>query len=242
MTTNLVVLFDLDDTLFAHRHSVAAGLLAHRRTHPELADADEAAELARWTALEEQHYHRYLSGELDFHGQRRARARDFVEPYGLDLSDDHAASTWFADYALEYERAWILHEDALPALDAIATAIPTARFGIVTNAAIEVQLAKMERLQLVDRMEHVIASSVVGYPKPDPRIFLDGCAAFGVAPSEAVYIGDRFETDALGAVNAGLRGIWIDRDGNATPEELTRAAAANVSVIRSLLELPALLA
>ena len=49
-------------------------------------------------------------------------------------------------------------------------------------------------------------------------------------------------TDALGAVGAGLRGVWIDRAGTASPEELAEAAEGGVGVIRSLAELPVLLA
>ena len=80
-----VVLFDLDDTLFAHRHAVAAGVLAHRLSHGLL--GDDLEELARWNELEEHHYHRYLTGELDFLEQRRERSRGFVLPHGITLTD-----------------------------------------------------------------------------------------------------------------------------------------------------------
>jgi len=83
-----VVLFDLDDTLFAHRQAVAQAIVAHSRS---LGAVDDDATVAHWHALEEQHYHRYLAGELDYFGQRRARARGFVEPYGVSLADDPAA-------------------------------------------------------------------------------------------------------------------------------------------------------
>src|SRR4051794_6627333 len=80
----LVALFDLDDTLFAHREAVDRGLRAHvAALGGALASADLDAESVRWHELEEEHYHRYLAGELDFLGQRRARARSFVAPYGL---------------------------------------------------------------------------------------------------------------------------------------------------------------
>ena len=62
-----VVLFDLDDTLFRHREAVEHGVLHHRQSHGgALAAADDHAEFVRWHELEEHHYHRYLSGELDF--------------------------------------------------------------------------------------------------------------------------------------------------------------------------------
>ena len=38
-------------------------------------------------------------------------------------------------------------------------------------------------------------------------------------------MGDRLRTDAIGAAEAGLLGVWIDRPGVATDAELAAAAA-----------------
>jgi putative hydrolase of the HAD superfamily len=238
-----VVLFDLDDTLFAHTESVRAGVLAHRESlGGELAAADEAQEWERWHALEEQHYPRFLSGELGFWEQRRQRVRDFVAPYGVELADDTEADAWYTAYFERYRQAWRLHDDALPTLDALTRALPGVRFGIITNADLAGQRDKLVAVDALPRFDHVIASGEVGVPKPDPRIYAAGVEAFGVAPEDAAYVGDRLETDALGAVGAGLIGVWIDRAGIATAEELERAAAAGVQVIRGMGELAGLLA
>lgn len=237
------VLFDLDDTIFAHAEAVRAGVLAHRlATGGDFAAADEPAEWERWHALEEHHYVRFLDGELGFQDQRRARARDFVAPYGIDLTDDARADAWYAEYFERYREAWRLHDDALPCLDAIAASLPGARFGIITNAELDGQRDKLRSVEALHRFEHVIASGEVGAAKPDARIFEIAAAMFGVDPAEAAYIGDRLETDAIGAAAAGLTGVWIDRAGLATAEEIERAAAAGAFVIRGLDELPALLA
>ena len=45
------------------------------------------------------------------------------------------------------------------------------------------------------------------WSKPDPRAFLTPLAALGVAPHEAVHIGDIQRTDIAGAQAAGLRAI-----------------------------------
>ncbi len=240
--TPSVVLFDLDDTLFAHAESVASGLAAHRAALAgELGAADAEAELVRWVELEELHYARYLSGELDFLGQRRERARSFVEPYGIRL-DDEAALAWFDGYLAEYERGWALHDDTLPTLDELERRIPGVRFGLITNGDIDFQTRKLVAIELDVRLEHVIASGSLGIAKPDRRIFEHACSLFGVARSEAAYIGDRLHTDAIGAAEAGLTGVWIDRPGRATDAELAEAASAGAHVIRSLAELPDLLA
>ncbi len=233
-----VVLFDLDDTLFAHRRSVELGLHAHRATlGAAIAAAEPDVEFTRWNNLEERHYHRYLSGEIDFHEQRRARARGFLEPHGVML-DDEAALAWFDAYLLQYERSWSRHED----VDDCLAALADRRLGIITNGEVPFQTAKLHAIGLEGAFEHFVASGAVGVAKPDARIFEHACGLFEVAPAQAAYIGDRLHTDAIGAARAGLLGVWLDRPGIATAEQRAEADAAGVPVIRSLEELPALLA
>ena len=74
-----VVLFDLDDTIFAHRLAVDRGIASHLAASG--VTTVDAAEIARWTELEEHHYHRYLTGELDYLGQRRARHLAVDQPH-----------------------------------------------------------------------------------------------------------------------------------------------------------------
>ena len=237
-----VALFDLDDTLFAHREAVERGLAQHRAAlGGAIAGADDEAENTRWYELEEQHYHRYLTGELDFLGQRRARARSFVTPYGLVLETDAEADAWFDSYLVHYENNWTLHDDTLPCLDALTAEPEPLRIGLITNGDIDFQTAKLRGTGLLPRIEHIIASGDVGISKPDAAIFAHACEVFDVAPGSAAYIGDRLTTDALGASAAGLLGVWLDRPGGATDEQLAAARASGVPVIRSLAEVPGLL-
>jgi putative hydrolase of the HAD superfamily len=227
-----LVLFDLDDTLFAHAAAVDAGVLAHIdalgwEARPDL--------IERWRALEELHYHRYLGGELTYLGQRTERARDLALDYGVTLDEPLA---WFDDYLDRYRAAWALHDDAAACLDALEG----ARFGIITNGELPFQLAKMSQIGILDRFEHVIASGELGITKPDPRIFEHALALFDEAACDAAYVGDRFETDALGASHAGLSGVWVDRLGVATPAQEAQAGASGVHIVRGLAEVPALFA
>lgn len=241
-----VVLFDLDDTLMAHREAVAAGIALHMRERAYTGDL--AAAQALWHELEERHYHAYLDGELSFEQQRRARATDFALAHG-DAIDDDDAGAWFATYFERYREAWALYEDVVPAFDAIEAALPGVRFGIITNGEVEFQLAKLVRLGLEvgqpGRIEHLVASGAEGVTKPDPRIFEIAIERFAAAApvSAAAYVGDRLRTDAIGAARAGMVGVWLNRSGvRPSDHEATDAAAAGVHEIRTLAELPALLA
>jgi putative hydrolase of the HAD superfamily len=232
-----VVLFDLDDTLFAHRLAVNAGARSVLRNLEAPPPAHlEDSEIARWGALEELHYTRYLTGELDYLGQRRARVRDFLEPHGLRFDSDADAERWFGYYSARYREAWDLYPDTMPMLERLAD----RRLGVITNGELGNQVAKMDATGLTPQFEHVVASAEVGVTKPDARIFRIACDRFGVEPAEAVYVGDRLHTDAVGAVKAGLGGIWIDRLG-ATSDELAEASAAGVPVVNSLTEILPLL-
>lgn len=68
----------------------------------------------------------------------------------------------------------------------------------------------LDHLGLLQYLEFVIDSSKVGVEKPDPRIFRLALARAGVAPDEAVYVGDFYSIDVLGARAAGLRAILMD--------------------------------
>ena len=235
-----VVLFDLDDTLFAHREAVEAGVAAYREVlGGEIVAAPAADEIARWNALEESQYHRYLAGDLSYLEQRRERSRRFVAPFGVVLSDAEAEA-WFDAYRAHYENHWALHPDALACLRMLrerGTAI-----GLITNGDLAFQTSKIVAVGLTSHLEHVIASGEVGVAKPDPAIFELAAARFGVPVAAACYVGDRFRTDALGAAAAGMFGVWLDRHGVATADERAEASAAGVAVIRSLDELAGLLA
>jgi len=235
--TGPVVLFDLDDTLMAHREAVSEGIVRYMRERAY--DGDERAAARRWHELEEEHYTAYLGGRLSFEDQRRARAAAFAREFGDEL-DDPAASEWFAEYFRHYRDSWVLHDDVLPALDTLAVSLPRVRFGIVTNGELEYQMAKIVRLALDGRVEHVVASAEVGIAKPEPGIFLHALERFArTAPfSAAAYVGDRLRTDAVGAARAGLVGVWLNRHAVRPPaDEAAEAIEAGVLEIRGLDEL-----
>lgn len=237
-----VVLFDLDDTLMAHREAVAAGIVLHMRSRAYVGDEAEAAR--RWHDLEEEHYLAYLGGELTFEGQRQARAAAFAAQFG-EVLDSHGASRWFAEYFERYRDSWALHDDVVPALDELEAALSGVRFGIVTNGELEYQAAKIAQLALDGRIEQVVASGAVGVAKPDAAIFRSALDRFrAIAPiAAAAYVGDRLHTDAVGAANAGLVGVWLNRRAEMlSADDETIARAAGVLEIRGLAELPSLLA
>ncbi|MEY4401527.1 MAG: hypothetical protein RL072_1392 [Actinomycetota bacterium] len=88
--------------------------------------------------------------------------------------------------------------------------------GVVSNASgqIEATLAHLCICQVGEGsgvpVSIVTDSHVIGYSKPDPRIFGEAIAALGLPPQRVAYVGDSFVNDVGGAAAAGLVPLLYD--------------------------------
>ena len=117
-------------------------------------------------------------------------------------------------------RLWATVEKTVP-LELYSDAIPTLErlksegyiMGLVSNAPPDT-LKAIDFLGLARYLPVIVVSGVVGVSKPNPEIFRIALGQAGTSPSEAIHVGDVFEADILGARNAGIKGLLIDRDGS----------------------------
>jgi putative hydrolase of the HAD superfamily len=216
------VLFDLDDTLLDYTASEAAAIRAYLAVLGIPEDRRDAAARA-WHDLQEQHFARFLTGELDFTGQRRARAADMLRWLGLDGDvPPETLDTWFDGYRRQYEASLTAFPDAAPALAALAACQDPPVLGIISNANEAYTRTKLAILGIDHHFTCVVCTDTVGCAKPDPRIFRHACDLLGLPPAQVAYVGDRHDTDAAAATAAGLHGLWLDRRGTTTPPPAVR--------------------
>jgi putative hydrolase of the HAD superfamily len=86
---------------------------------------------------------------------------------------------------------------------------------------------------LAPLLDGVVTSAELGRAKPDPAIFVRALKLAGVAPAEALHVGDSVELDVAGARAAGVPVVLVVRERAAQP-------LSGVPTIRSLRELPGL--
>jgi putative hydrolase of the HAD superfamily len=86
----------------------------------------------------------------------------------------------------------------------------------------------LEQTGLRPLLDGVITSAEVGVSKPAREVFDAALALVGVAPEQALHVGDSLREDVEGARAAGLSAVWLCRD------PATDAAPAGVRTIRSL--------
>ena len=103
-----------------------------------------------------------------------------------------------------------LYQDVVPTLNRLRDDGYT--LGLISNAPPET-VNVIDSLGLPRYLPVIIVSGVVGYSKPNPEIFKIALSAAGVEPEESIHVGDIFEADVLGARNAGIQGVLIDREG-----------------------------
>jgi putative hydrolase of the HAD superfamily len=107
------------------------------------------------------------------------------------------------------------------------------RLGVVSNSDGRVEHA-LQEAGLRDYFDVVIDSSLVGLEKPDPRIFLAALDALGVRAEEALYIGDLYEVDVVGARAAGIEAVLLT-GSVPDPNRPCRTAASIHDIVNVLL-------
>jgi putative hydrolase of the HAD superfamily len=204
------IVFDLDGTLHDQETGERLALEKLYRQDIQLDPTPGYAEFLRvWRNSADGLLSEVHKGRMDFDEQRVQRVIELHATYGKELSVE-AARALSDQYVAYYEQEWRPYPDALLALGQLRGSY---RLGIITNGEGRRQRGKIKKCGFEGSMESVIVSGEVGVSKPDKGIFELSRQAFGLQPEEMAYVGDRLETDALGARGAGWRGLWIDRKG-----------------------------
>ena len=66
-------------------------------------------------------------------------------------------------------------------------------------------------LELEPLFDAIVISAEFGVNKPDRRIFDHAAKLLGVSNEECVFVGDDPTSDVLGAINADMEAVWIDK-------------------------------
>lgn len=116
------------------------------------------------------------------------------------------------------------------------------RCGIVSSAVHHPFLEwTIARFGLAEAFGTIVTSASSGYYKTRPEIYQGAVAALGVAPDEAIHVGDSYRFDVQGARRAGLRTIWY-ADTAAAMQQTDNEADATVADLATLPQVVATLA
>jgi putative hydrolase of the HAD superfamily len=103
---------------------------------------------------------------------------------------------------------WELYPEVPEVLQALAA--QGYRLGIISNWT-STLAETCRRLGLARYCTVIVSSASAGYAKPHPRIFEIALDRAGVDPERAIHVGDRYETDVIGARAAGMDAVLLKR-------------------------------
>ena len=143
---------------------------------------------------------------------------------GYDVSIEVAWAIWVRVRATP--KVFSLYPDSLPALEEMHREGLT--LGVISNIGMELP-DHIRDLELDAYVSVMVSSGEVGVAKPHPAMFELALRKAGTSPAEAIHVGDGYESDVVGARDAGLHAIYLTREGEAAPSR-------EVTVIRTLAE------
>lgn len=84
----------------------------------------------------------------------------------------------------------------------------------------------LDRVGVGAALDGVVTSAEAGARKPDPRIFASALELAGCSADEAIHVGDTPAEDVAGAEAAGIRALYLAREGGGDIASLTEILAA----------------
>jgi putative hydrolase of the HAD superfamily len=200
---------DLDDTLWEIEPVIRRAesrlrewLAEHYPRIVEMHKPEDIVELRAQVLAEfEDHGH-----DLTFIRQQVLSRMGIAAGYGDDFVDDAFA-------VFDRERNTLeLFPEVRPVLESLSSRYTLVA---VTNGN-----ARLERIGIDHLFEAVVSARSAGAAKPARPIFDAAVSAGGAAAHQTLHVGDHPEFDVHGAREAGLRSVWLNRNGHAWPDGL----------------------
>lgn len=233
MNLDLVLLFDLDDTILVEEDSAMNALIAASERLSEYnidpyRFACTVKEKAReiWYSLPT---HKYCkdTGISSWEGLWAKFEGASPEEKKLnELRDSYQSSSWnnaLTDYGIndislarelsdlfnqERRSRHIHYPETIEVLNKLKSRYQMA---LITNGLSDLQREKIKGGSLEQYFDLILISGEVNCRKPDKKIFQKAFSHFKKQKEEFIMIGNSLKSDIGGAANAGIRSVWVNR-------------------------------
>lgn len=222
MTAPLVLSFDLDDTLWPVGPVIRAAedeLLSWLRDrYPQTVTGHDIESMRALRATVAKRFPEH-GHDLTFLRHRALKDLFAAAGHAESLADDALEVFFSARNRVEF------YDDVRPSLTRLRSRY---RLFALSNGN-----ADLVRCGLGDLFAGHITARAAGAAKPDARIFALLSAAAGVEAHQVLHIGDDPLADVVGATQAGMQAVWLNRDAREWPSQF----AAPVRTVSTLAEI-----
>ncbi|KAF5989340.1 had-superfamily protein [Fusarium bulbicola] len=225
-----MVLFDLDNTLFDHYHSLRCAISAVQEKYSGLAATPVPVLINHYSQCLQRAYDRYLDKVITHDETESEKVKLFFQ--AIHLPEPTAKD--IKEFRDTYKPVYRENRRATPgSIETLARLREHGyRLAIITNGQIQDQADKAKAIGVDHLIDHIITSEEAGYPKPDVRIFqyAMGKLSYG----SAYMVGDSIESDIRGALEAQLTAVLYSPLSHDTVQHLF---GQDVSVIKHMSQL-----
>ena len=173
-------------------------------------------------------WQQYSRGKIDKELLRTKRFSDALKYF--KINDDKLVETLSQSYLDISPYQKNLFPGAIETLNNLAN--EGYKLHIITNGFLEVQHIKIREAGLKNFFDVIVCSEEVGVTKPDSRVFHHSMEKASAPKQKSAMIGDNYEADYLGGLNAGMKSIFFNHRGK-------HKVRKEDDVVEHLAELPA---
>lgn len=198
------ICFDIDNTLFDYELAFQQGMIA--TCESQISDVN----VEKWFKIFKQYcddlWRYYESKEWTQQEYRYQRLYRSLLPFDFHVSNEFSEQfhTEFENIVPNYAKLYPYVSETLSAF--ITNGI---NIGIISNGKRQTQMKKLDSLGITSLFgDNIFISEEIRYEKPNKEIFHFVESELG-CNGTPVYVGDSFEQDVLGALNAGWDAIYF---------------------------------
>jgi YjjG family noncanonical pyrimidine nucleotidase len=196
--------FDLDHTLWDFDKNSELAFATIFEKHKLNVDLSEF--IKSYVPINQHYWKLYQQNRISHEDLRYYRLKDVFDLLQHDVSDDLIALI-SEDYIYFLPENNHLFDGAIELLDYLK---PNYKLHIITNGFASVQAKKIKNANLDSYFETITNSEMAGEKKPHQHIFNYALKQANASKSESLMIGDSYEADILGAIDAGLDVVFFN--------------------------------
>ncbi|MBL1229772.1 HAD family hydrolase [Enterococcus sp. BWB1-3] len=200
------VVFDVDDTVYDQQVPFYSAV---KKIFPTFPNEEIPKFYIRFRHHSDSVFEKTTSGEWSLAIMRFYRLAESLKDFGWSSLTEKESCAFQQVYEDELGNIQ-MHPEIVRVFDYLkGKQIP---LGIITNGPTDHQYKKIKQLKIEAWIpsDNIFISQSTGFQKPQKEIFDLTAKQMQLDPQTALYIGDSFENDVVGAHNAGWHSLWLN--------------------------------
>lgn len=211
--------FDLDHTLWDFEKNSAECLadIYNKFKFKELNISNLDAFQQEFSVVNKHHWSLLEQNLITHEDLRRRRFQETLENLGANIEPSFGLEINECFLELLPKKAHLI-EGTIELLEYL---LPKYELHIISNGWQDIQVNKMKSSEIHHYFGEIITNELAGTRKPNRRIFDYAVEITNANLSESLMIGDNYEADILGAINASMDTVFYNPDNILTSEKPT---------------------